>query len=195
MPNIDYNINAIEPGNTLYAQHIARAFPFFRRHAEGRYSDSTMMRLANANDNAARFAIDPNANQWYEDDGSEPRRPSPRRRTRSGSTPLPMLIVAERPYSYDSDTEIKTGGILGMCATWREDGGRTILAVHRDHRRNEVGSRMLNLAMCTGPVISMWVGRTNTTAQQFLLAQRLYPTGMNANGVLRYSNVDTQEEE
>ena len=79
----------LEPGDAGYTQALSQAFPFLRRNADGRYSDTTLMKLTRAVDN-----ID-------------------------GAGDLPTIVIAEMPYSYDELTEVKSGGIAAMAVTYQ----------------------------------------------------------------------------
>jgi hypothetical protein len=106
---------------------------------------------------------------------------------------LPTIVSAMRPYTFDPETETKSGGRLGMAAYWRD--GRTVLAAHRDARRIHIGTALLERVLQeVAPV--MWVGQTNTAGQMLCLKSGLLVTSMNSRGALRYSNrLDNEEGE
>lgn len=161
------NINHLQPSSTGYGQHLRASFQFFRRHAQNRYSASTLMRLANA---AGEF--DDRTRQGTED--------SPRT-----SSLLPVLTVASRPLSYDEDTEIKNGGTVGMMVTWPD--GKALFAVVSGSRRQGIGRRIFaHNSRYANVNPYFWVNTSNVPAQQFLLAMGLTPTGLNGNGAVRY---------
>lgn len=155
------------PTTTGYGQHLRNSFQFFRRNANNRYSASTLMRLANA---AGEF--DDRTRQGTE--------ASPRT-----SSLLPVLTVASRPLSYDEDTEVKSGGTVGMMVTWPD--GKALFAVTAGSRRQGIGRRIFSHnSNWSGVTPYFWLSSTNFPAQQFLLAMQLTPTALNGNGAVRY---------
>lgn len=164
----------LTPSDTGYGTHLRASFQFFRRHAQNRYSASTLMRLANA---AGEF--DDRTRQGTEQ--------SPRT-----STLLPVITVAHKPTSYDEDTEVKSGGTVGMMITWPD--GKALFAVTGGARRQGIGRRIFirnsNYSMVQP---YFWVGTTNIPAQQFLLSMGLTVTGLNGNGAVRYGTSGGEE--
>lgn len=154
-----------------YAQHIQRLFPFMRANANGAYSDITIMRCVRA-----------------AEDFQNLRHLNDQQRLEK----LPWIGVFVMPYSYDELTEIKNGGTVGMVAAWPD---KAIIAVHESCRRKNVGTALYNhIVSATGNYPVMWAGRQNIAGQHFLLSQGLTPSAMNAQGAIRYSRGETQDD-
>lgn len=165
------------PGYAEYGQWLRSAFGFFRRHGGGRYTDATLMQLVRAADkyegalrNGAEF------DAVHED------------------TDLPVLVVADRPYSYDEDTEVKTGGMVGLAVCWPERQGKTLVAVQADYRRKHIGSLLLTQVRSLVRDASLWVGQQNVIGQKFLLANNLVPVGFSSGMAIRYGTMYETEE-
>lgn len=146
---------------------LRRAFAFFRRHDDGRYSANSKMDLL-------RFA-DKLDEYWQNDieyDASE----------------FPDIAYAEVPFSYDEETEVKTGGVVGMVIVL--PGGRTMLAVHQEKRRARVGQALLITARdAIRYELALWIHRTNLVAQHFAISDSLgfMPFTVNRLGAVQYS--------
>lgn len=138
---------------------MSQAYSFFRRHADGRYSDRTLMRLIRTKE-----ALEAGDTRGF-----------------------PVIITAGSEPSYDEETEEKRGGLVGMTVCWPDDEGRTILAVSRTNRRKLIGGTMLRMMGECSEGLHLWVGRHNTTAQRFLLSHGYFPTSVSAGGGLRYA--------
>jgi hypothetical protein len=93
-----------------YAQALRAAPEFFRRQAEGRYSDTTIMNLSRTWD-------------LFNENQSAPE--------------LPTVFIAEVPFSYDEETEVKRGGTVGMLVIFAD---KSLLAVARTARRRGVAN-------------------------------------------------------
>src|SRR5688500_3914727 len=107
LPQMQY-LDRSSPG---YAMHLRNAFTFFRRHARNPgYSSGTLMRLLNAAD-SAEASTDRTNN-------------------------LPVLTISTAPVSYDEDTEVKSGGMVGALVTWPD--GKSLLAVESNSRRKGI---------------------------------------------------------
>lgn len=164
------------PGYAEYGQWLRSAFGFFRRHGSGRYTDATLMQLVRAADKyegALRNGADFDATQ---------------------DTDLPVLVVADRPYSYDEDTEVKTGGMVAMAVAWPERQGKTLIAVVADDRRKHIGSLLLTQVRSQVRDASLWVGQQNVVGQKFLLANNLVPVGFSSGMAIRYGTIYETEE-
>lgn len=112
----------------------------------------------------------------------------------------PIIATAGMPLGYDEETEVKTGGTLGMLVADPE--GRTMLAVAPNFRRQGIATALIaaiELAETTlGNTLTseryFWVGNRNIVAQRFLLASGRFPTAMSGTGALRFAARQTQEE-
>lgn len=151
-----------------HVEALAQAFPFFRRHADGRYSSQTLMRLARVHDQAIERRIEDRA--------------------------LPLIAVAQEPVTYDEMTEQKLGGIVAMAVMFHELDGRTILAVRQTHRRRGIGTLLLRLIR-QNKLPHLWVARGNTAGQHFLIANSMFPTQLGTTGTIRYAAPIDQEVE
>lgn len=163
--------SAFEYGHERYATLMRQGFNFIRQHGDRRYSDTTLMRLVRAAEQAERSAAGAQLSN------------------------MPNLVVVEAPTAYDEETEVKTGGISAMAICWPHNDGKTVLAVHRDKRRSKYGTlvlRALQESYCMTP--ALWVSARNFTAQQFLLSVGLMPTSLNGAGAVRYSDAAQEEE-
>lgn len=156
--------------SALYGSNLSMLYRFFRSHSDGRYSSRTMNKLSS-------LPLD-----WEE------------ARSRGGNvdfSQFPMLVVASKPYTFDQETETKSGGQLGVAVAW--ENGTTIIAVHRDGRRTHIGSGLIErMSSYHNPV--MWVGRRNVPGQMFALKSGLFVTAMNADGALRMAQQPMDEE-
>ncbi len=161
-PNVSFV--AYMPGSTNYPVYLSKSFQYVRSQGGGHYSDRTVMHLQR---NIERVDRDPH------------------------DMDLPFLVVAEAPFSYDEDTEVKSGGILGMLIRWPDT--KTVIAVHRNSRRKSVGRRLFEVAQRNYLDMSFWVGRSNRQGQQFLLSLGMSPSAMNSQGGIRFSTVEEDE--
>jgi len=152
-------LNIRGPNHEGYEEALRTAFNFLRKHDDGKYSSRTKMRVLDAATNA-EF-----------------------RRT-SGQAPAgPGVVVIETPFAYDEDTEVKSGGVLGVLVCWPDEDNKVVLAVNKLHRRQHIG-RLLMVATRPSGVYdyTAWVHTTNTPAQHFLLSRGAGPIAFNAAG-------------
>lgn len=166
-PAPDYTCLAlsIHDNEAKYITTLRTAFDFFRRNAEGKYSDNTLMNLTRAYDSIQ-----------YGGDRSH----------------LPFIALAEAPYEYDEETEVKRGGTLGMMVVWPD---KAILAVNRGGRRKGIGGTLFNRVRYTVGDFSMWIGKTNQTGHMFCLSQGMFPSAMNGQGAVRYMTGEESTDE
>lgn len=153
-----YGVGAIEHNEyPALAGAIRQAFAFFRRHGDRRYSAASLMRL---------LAFADRIDQGHVDD-------------------IPCIVTCEVPFSYDEDTEVKSGGIVGIAILLPDN--RMMLAVHSERRRKRVGTALLRFVgnyFTSYPVV--WAHRANTTAAGFLASQGLMPWAVNTAGAVQY---------
>ncbi len=172
MPSEDLRYAALNYDSPNYGQHLGRAFTFFRRHADGKYTDRTMMSLVNYSDTFASYHRDPERL----------------------ATSVPLLIVAEAPFAYDEVTEVKSGGVMGMAVV-DPRSRRMMIAVHGNARREGIGSQLyLSARRNTPNGVVLWAGRKNTIGQHFCLSVGLVATALNSQGAIRFSMEDDEDE-
>lgn len=154
------------PGDVDYEENMRQAFNFLRRNDDGRYSSRMKMRVLNAAETAE----------------------SARESGRDLPSDLPGLLAIRRPFGYDEDTEVKTGGWLAALVIWPEDAGRVMLAVQQPSRRCRMGSLLMYLTTmwCQVPQVTAWVNSTNRIGQHFLISRDFNPTGFNRSGGISY---------
>lgn len=139
------------------ARAVRQAFAFFRRHGDRRYSAASLMRL---------LAFADRIDQGHVED-------------------IPCIVTCEVPFSYDEDTEVKSGGIVGIAILLPDN--RMMLAVHSERRRKRVGTALLRFVgdyFTSYPVV--WAHRANTTAAGFLASQELMPWAINTAGAVQF---------
>lgn len=159
-----------EHGNERYGALMRQAFSFIRQHGDGRYSSATTMRILSAAEQVEQSAAGARMDH------------------------LPTLMTVESPMSYDEETEVKSGGLSALAVCWPHNDGKTVVAVHRAHRRKKHGTLVVRALQDTGVgPLAFWVAASNATAQHFLLDLGFMPTSLNGSGAVRYS-YDTPEE-
>lgn len=157
-PNI--NLEVITPHHERWAMSMRQAFEFLRAAAGRHYTHSTLMKVLDFADNYG----------FRTDDDS----------------PKPCLLRAVVESSYDPDTEVKRGGLLGVLVQMNDGNRRAVLAVAEQFRRKGVGSALLDLHTRAIGSPNFWVARGNVGAQQFLLQRGLVVQQMNGRGALMY---------
>jgi GNAT superfamily N-acetyltransferase len=157
-----------------YGLALRQAFSFFRRHADGRYSNNTIMRILTA------------ADRWDERVAND---------ERTYDNRLPNLAICVIPTTYDENTEVKNGGMVGVLVSWEDDSKRAIMAVHKNYRRKSIGTSLFIRMRYSVLNANWWVGRHNQTGQQFLLSIGLFPTAFNTSGAIRYSAAHSDGDE
>ncbi|MEO6132913.1 MAG: GNAT family N-acetyltransferase [Saprospiraceae bacterium] len=156
----------IQSYNHSYTRGYTRtAFDFLRRSAGGAYTSRSLVEVANQADSVE------------EGIGSDTR--------------ISLIRFANRPSSFDEETEIKTGGPVGCLLVW--DSGKALLAVKSSARGKGIGSQLVENLQRAYPESYFWVNKTNIKAQRFLLKSGLTPTAMNSQGAIRYSFNENQE--
>lgn len=146
------------------AGELRRAFAFLRRHGDRRYSASSLMRLLTFADRLDGAAA--SGEQVSDVD-------------------RPKVIVAEVPFSFDEETEVKSGGVLAIAVVLPD--GRMMLAVHEGKRRIKLGTAIYGfITNYVYPYPVAWVHQANTQGQMFLLSVELQPWQMNSGGALAF---------
>lgn len=154
-------------GDSGYGAILASSFRFFRGHAEGKYTARTMSKLA-----SLPLAWEESRESGIEGD-------------------FPFVATASKAYTFDEETETKSGGRIGMAVAWHN--GTTVIAVHSNARRKHIGTALLErVSDVYRPVL--WVGRQNIPGQMLCLQSGLYVTAMNATGALRMATGPMDED-
>lgn len=172
MPENNISYRTYTNTEPVYSQYVRQLFPFFRRNAEGKYTDRTMLTIANYSDAFIRY------------NGDE----------RILNEVTPLIVVAESPFSYDEVSEVKKGGLVGIGLITPNDN-RMLIAVHRDMRRNKIGTNVYIRGrnhISKNPIL--WAGRRNAVGQHFALSLGLVATALNAAGAIRYSDESDEDE-
>lgn len=160
-PPVQWTVHNRDADPGRFSQALRDAFSFFRRAADGKYTSTSLMRLLDAAEGGRQ----------------------------TGQPPVRIVEVG-RPSSYDPDTEVKTGGVVGMAVVY--ESGRTMLAVAPASRGSRVGRTLLAEAgyglTITDP-LTLWIHQSNVGAQRFALACGLVPESMNGSGAIAYRTV------
>lgn len=156
-------------------QAFASAFDFLQRHAQGRYSDRTLMSVSRWSFTSAEI---------LEGRGQ----PSP------GSRAAAYSIAKE--VTYDEDTEVKHGGTVAMAvALPAEWGAKVVIATAPNCRRQGFGTRILAHITAYTPYAHAWVGNGNIAGMQFLLNCGMRPLSMNRRQAVLFGVEDMPDEE
>lgn len=158
------------PGEERYSAVLSTAFNFIRRAADCRYSSRALMRLVQLADRL------PNAGPLTAVD-----------------TMFPPLVVAELPFEYNEETEVKKGGVVGMLVAL-ESGW--MLAVAQPYRRKKVATVMVQILQSLRPDVipTFWLGNGNLNGQQFVSAVGFQPIAFSAKGAIQYGIAQNAEE-
>ena len=164
-------------GNALMA-----SFDFMNAHGNGRYTDRTLM------------AIQRWANRLGGADLSR-RRDICGQQTNTDSPTAPRVIVAEKNYSYDPDTETKTGGVLGMLTLLPnidDESYRGVIAVSAQGRRRGIGTALINASpieqYCDSGYLPIYfyASAANFLAMRLAAATCLKPRSVDG-GIVQYA--------
>lgn len=170
------HLSSVDSGTEDFAkiaQLLRQAFAFFRVHGDRRYSPNSLLKILTFADYMDRVVA-----------GAEPFR----------SEACPSIVVAETPYTYDEETEVKSGGVLGYTLLLPDN--RLMLAVHGSKRRAKIGTALLRFVttyIATTPEV--WVHRNNRTGAHFLLSLEMSPWTINSAGAVQYSEVTPESED
>lgn len=158
-------------GETEATAAFRRAFEFFQRHGEGRYSDRTLMSI----------------NRWAQR-SEELRSSSPFTIPPADEGRLPGVHMLASESSYDEVTEVKAGGVCAVAVTLpagEGDGSRLVLAVAPESRRKGFGATLFRSAISyEGRSLHSWVGQGNVDGIKFLLDMGMFPQEMNRNNAI-----------
>jgi len=169
------SMSHIEYSSEWYPLALEKVFSFISANANGRYSDRTMMTLRRAAD---RWR-DTTATQRYSYINEE-----------LGNNPyMPYIFIAESPYSWDDETEIKRGGILGALVCLPNDEGeyRGVLAVAEASRQQGIGKSLLTRQQAWTGVLSMYAHQNNANAMRLAASVGMAPIQVNSStGAVQY---------
>lgn len=144
------------------ARSLRTAFAFLRAHGDRRYSPASLMKLLSYADAIDSAALSPTLPQ-----------------------DLPSVVIAELNYTYDEDTEVKSGGVLGVGVLLPD--GRLMMAVNNNKRRAFIGTGILQFVRSYfdgGPAV--WCHRSNVVGAQFCLSRGLMPWAIREGGAVQY---------
>lgn len=156
-----------------WRETATRAFHFLRANADRRYSANALMKVMAAAEQT--FSDEPHIHRALP--------PSP-----------PVIIEVGSDFTYDPDTEVKSGGTLGVLVQLNDDYNRALLAIAPAARRKGIGSALLRVHEAFGPA-SLFVHRGNVTAQMFLLNRAYLPQVINQQGAIRFAQYECHDEE
>ncbi len=159
----------------VYEATLRQAFNFLRRHDSGRYSSRMKMRVLQMAEEVE----------------------AARERGSTAVAGTPVVLALNQPFRFDEDTEVKSGGLIGVVVMWPSESGRVILAVHADYRRKHLGRTLLSVLRNQGTSVQLtsWVNKYNHVGQHFLLSTGFTPTGFNQSGGVCWTlGEDTSEE-
>lgn len=142
-------------GHPEYEAKLRWAFDFLRANGEGRYTDNTLMSLLRAADRQA----------------SEMR-----------VAQEPLVIILGSPFTYDEETEVKSGGDAALAVVVPTDdlGTKTLVATVYGARRKGLGRVLVRFVrQLVDEQSSYWVGARATESILFGLACGLSPASMN----------------
>lgn len=94
------------------------------------------------------------------------------------TVPIRRIVTVSAPYHVDLETEVKRGGMVAMGVEFQ---GKAMIAVTPSARRHGIGTFILRHLG-----VSVWVGRQNYDAIQFLAHNGWFPTAMNSSGAIRF---------
>ena len=154
------------------SQALRSAFSFLRANADRRYSATVLMTLMDYADRMEAFDAEA---------------------LRAMSDQFPTVITIGSPFSYDEETEVKSGGLVGVGVILPDR--RVLLATHRNVRRQGVAAFVHEVVrnFPTPEGCSYWIHQENRPGQQFALAVGLMPYDVNRRGAVLYRSSPLQE--
>ena len=178
------NLVVAQP-TTQYLTRLKEAVTFLRRNSSRRYSDSQLGSLMRKVDVCEERVASINGRHSYFD--ADYRMPT-------------LLIVGDEP-GYDEETEVKTGGIIGVAIiipSLDESPSKVLMAVKESRRREGIGTKLMagfRQVMPTYNTVT-YVSATNTTGLLFAIDAGFLPAELTPNGVmqLRYDELRSRAE-
>lgn len=168
-----------------YLARLKEAVTFLRRNSSRRYSDSTLGSLMRKVDVCEERVASNNGRHSYFD----------------ADYRMPTLVIMEDEPGYDEETEVKTGGIIGVALiipSLDESPCKVLMAVKEARRREGVGTKLMagfRQVMPTYNTVT-YVSATNTTGLLFAIDAGFLPAELTPNGVmqLRYDELRSRAE-
>lgn len=148
-------------------QELRAAFAFFRQHADRRYSSRTLLKLMDTAD------------------------------LMENNPQIPVgvhVVTASVPFHYDEETEVKSGGVLGVGVMLPDR--RMLIAVREAARRRGIGTQMYSaLENMSYPATGvLWLSQHNVAGQHFALSLGVLPQEMRSNGAIAYARGPLMDE-
>lgn len=167
----------VDINNDLIPVAMRTAFEFINKNSEGRYSDRTLMSISRWEKRLAGKTSDERIALFTEDADN----------TGAGMFLAPKVIIAEKEFCYDEDTETKTGGVLGMLVMLPhsdDESYRAVLSVADGVRRRNIGKALANATqvMNTMPV-HFFAGAGNRLAMRLAAAANMQITSVSGRTV------------
>ena len=177
------NLVVAQP-TTQYLTRLKEAVTFLRRNSSRRYSDSTLgslMRKVDVCEDLLRSGVAP--------------------RFFAADYRMPTLVIVGDEPGYDEETEVKTGGIIGVAIiipSLDESPSKVLMAVKESRRREGIGTKLMagfRQVMPTYNTVT-YVSATNTTGLLFAIDAGFLPAELTPNGVmqLRYDELRSRAE-
>lgn len=168
--NIKFTMSCAE--DPTFAGDMRRAFEFIRTHGDGHYTSNSLMQIIHAAD-----------------------RNTGSRSVLSAQGPSPWVLSLETPYTFDEETEVKTGGTLGMLVQLNNGTNRAMLAVASGFRRAGVAKGLLVAHYESLGYPSFWLAPSNVVGQHFLLDNNYQPVEMNRRGALCWRHTHSEPDD
>jgi len=168
--NDNIRVSYVAAHDNEFCLALEQAFPFVSAHANGRYTDRTIMTIRRMADRYRSFDFNAEDASYH-----------------------PFALVVESPHGWDPETEIKHGGIHAMLVGLPNDEGeyRGILVVAEHSRRRAIGKTLLQGARHITHSISFYASNTNMPAMRTAASGGFGAVQVNSStGVVQYSHVD-----
>ena len=164
---LEANVYLSDGGSSSYETNLRLAHDFIRRNGDRRYSRRTLNGILRAADQAEMMRV-------HGVDTTEN---------------FPALFTLGCPVSYDEETEVKAGGMVGVGVLFDDDDGKFVLATVPGYRRRGIGRLLVNIARAgVSGAISVHVSQHNHTGQQFLSACQFFPVSITSAGTVCYAS-------
>lgn len=157
-----------------YLSRLREAVTFLRRNSSRRYSDSTIGSLMRKVDVCEeRISTGDNGSAFFDADYR-----------------MPTLLIVEDEPGYDEETEVKTGGMLGVALiipSLDESPAKLLMAVKEARRREGVGTKLMDGFRQVMPTYNTvtYLSNTNTVGLLFAVDAGFVPAELTPNGVMQ----------